>query len=71
MKSDQNKLGEITGFRSEVIWKFEVINETEGDIPAYTVEAKGRDGESITVEVSPARWIGAVDDQLPGSKAGS
>jgi spore germination protein len=32
--------------------KFEVINETEGDIPAYTVEAKGRDGESITVEVS-------------------
>lgn len=33
-------------------WEFEVINEREGDIPAFTVEGRGAGQDSITLEVS-------------------
>lgn len=33
-------------------WEFQVVNEREGDIPAFTVEGRGAGQETITLEVS-------------------
>lgn len=48
--AEAEEIARVFSGRSDL--EFQVINETRGNIPAYTVEGKGAGDETLTVEVS-------------------